>query len=113
MSKAAQIEEAAKLELFERQNIAGASDRATEQAKAAVEQSKEELRAPSQGEASGFTVKVNEKRAKETKVRSCHQNLCSKHSRKHPPTFYSSLNNIVHAVILAAAAHSKLELDGH
>jgi hypothetical protein len=68
VAKETEIHEAAKLELFERQNVAGASDHAMDQIKAAAKQSAEDLRAPSHGAVSGFSVKVNEKRAKETKV---------------------------------------------
>lgn len=67
-SQEAQIQEAAKVELFERRNIAGASDHTTDQIKASAVQDAADLRAPSQGQVSGFSVKMNEKRAKDTKV---------------------------------------------
>lgn len=67
-SKEAQIEEAARLELFDRQNVAGASDHTSDQIKELAKQSHEDLRAPTNGHVSGFSVKVNEKRAKETKA---------------------------------------------
>jgi hypothetical protein len=71
-SKEAQIHEQAKLELFERQNVAGASDRTTDALAAQANESAAQLKAPSQMEASTFSIKVNENRAKDTKVSNCY-----------------------------------------
>jgi hypothetical protein len=68
VAKEAEIQEAARLALFERRNVAGASDHTTDQIQAAAKQSAEDLRAPSYSHVSEFSVKVNEKRARETKV---------------------------------------------
>lgn len=69
-AKQAQIQEQAKMDIFERQNVTVASDHTTGAISLEAHGRAEALKGQQNIEASGFSIQANAKRAKESKVRS-------------------------------------------
>lgn len=64
----AQVHEQAKIDIFERQNVTGASERTTDVMAKEAQGHAEALKRRQDVEASGFSIQANAKRAKESKV---------------------------------------------